>query len=48
MNYENLKERLAELRAYVTLIQDNKDINAELRYAIKAIEIIIENLISDK
>ncbi len=48
MNHENLKDRLIELKAYMALIQDDKDIDSKIKYTLKAIEIILENLIADK
>lgn len=45
MNQENLKDRLIELKTYITLIQEKKELDHELRYALKTIEMILENLI---
>jgi len=48
MNYENLKDRLIELKTYMVLIQDDKELDSKIKYTLKAIEIILENLIADK
>jgi len=45
METENLKDRLIELKAYINLIQQKKELDHKLRYALKTIEIILENLI---